>query len=267
MRSLQDGLNSAVHEKGIIERKLFELDELVSQLLSVNESLVIRLSGKPVTKIAAPKCGAIKKKKVPVSKVKDVSQNVQSNQPTSFDEVKNLHGMHKMYVKLANNLTDNRNIASAAKVLRKESSPGNSNVKEVKSTLIRGRNVMPKDDRIEYGSRNYEVQIPNVASEGRSIILADVSMDNTGNYTESDRTDGGYKNFLDEEIDTVIVSLEEELSTLNDQYHSLISSSLVQTPSQPSSQHAGDLMAVIQKLHKKREQIKALRSPSLIKFR
>lgn len=233
----------------------------------MNESLVIRLSGKPVMKVAAPKCAAVKKKKATVPKVKDSSQSVQSNPPKAFDEVKNLHGMHKMYVKLANNLTDNRNTAPAAKILRKDTSLGTSSGSEAKSTLIRRRSIAPKEERIDYCSRKYDIQIPNVPYESRSITLAGDSMDNTSNYTETDRADGSYKNFLDEEIETVIVSLEEELSTLNDQYHNLISSSLVQSPSQPSSQHAGDLMVVIQKLHKKREQIQALRSPSSAKFR
>ena len=46
LRTLQSDLSSATQDKTIAETKVLELDQLVSQLLSVNESLVTRLSGK-----------------------------------------------------------------------------------------------------------------------------------------------------------------------------------------------------------------------------
>ena len=46
LRTLQSDLSNATQDKSIAETKLLELDQLVSQLLSVNESLVTRLSGK-----------------------------------------------------------------------------------------------------------------------------------------------------------------------------------------------------------------------------
>ena len=50
LRTLQGDLSAATQDKAIVETKLLELDQLVGQLLSVNESLVTRLSGKPMTK-------------------------------------------------------------------------------------------------------------------------------------------------------------------------------------------------------------------------
>jgi hypothetical protein len=63
LRTLQSDLTNLCHEKSIVETRLVELDQLVGQLLLVNESLVVRLSGKPIPKGIASR----RKKSVPVT--------------------------------------------------------------------------------------------------------------------------------------------------------------------------------------------------------
>ena len=63
LRALQGEVSTLSHEKAVVETKLLELDQLVGQLLSVNESLVTRLSGKP-----PPTAGKAKKTKKPAFK-------------------------------------------------------------------------------------------------------------------------------------------------------------------------------------------------------
>jgi hypothetical protein len=59
----------------------------------------------------------------------------------------------------------------------------------------------------------------------------------------------------------VIASLEDEFSVLNEQYRHLLLSVQVKSPS-AETLHAEELVSVIQRLHKKGEQLRALKSPS-----
>ena len=269
-RTLQNDLFAAVHDKNILEIKLVELDQLVGQLLSVNESLVVRLSGKPLTKAPtqSSKTTVIKKKKVPVQHSSRATTSTQtasnSTTNTTFDDVKNLHGMHKMYVNLAHTITAPL-VPSTLKKVRGASSGGVVTGKVLNSsTLMRNKKNQSPDDHVNY---NDESSTTNV-----SVRIPSIFMDNRFNVDES-MTDGQYSNTShsgnfgttrhgqNSDIEGLITSLEEEFNMLNVDYRHLLELAQAQ-PSTTESSLADDLVAVIQKLHKKGEQLRALKAPN-----
>ena len=62
------------------------------------------------------------------------------------------------------------------------------------------------------------------------------------------------------EVDDVILSLEEEFSDLNDQYRSMISSAHAQSTPHLETKQTDDFVSVIKKLHRKGEQLRALKT-------
>lgn len=119
MKSLQDELNEACHEKGQADGKLMELDSLVSQLLMVNESLVAQLSGKPlnlsIRSSSAVKKPASKKTTIIVPRAASIGTiasdanrtekfaNRRTSQmiPVQLQDVEQLRNMHKIYADMA----------------------------------------------------------------------------------------------------------------------------------------------------------------------
>lgn len=104
-------LASYTQEKGSLEVKLSELDQLVSQLLVLNESLVSQLANKPLKSAKSPSASSATKKKVKKttktsSAVKDVSTAAKSVLANSLktDNVEQLKAMHKMYAGMAKSL-------------------------------------------------------------------------------------------------------------------------------------------------------------------
>lgn len=110
------------------DAKLMELDQLVGQLLSVNESLVAQLTGKPLKHHDGPRTKTKKAKKTAVpraatlstaasdaSKVEKYSQRRHSQLiPVMTDDVAALKSMHTMY-------------SNIAKSIKRSASPARSN--------------------------------------------------------------------------------------------------------------------------------------------
>lgn len=276
-RTLQKDLSAAIHEKNILGTKLIELDQLVGQLLSVNESLVVRLSGKPLVKgqIQPSQATATKKKKVipqhtPKASVptkaslRERSQTVSNSTPeTTFDDVKNLHGMHKMYVNLVHSITDSH-VPKILRKVRRASTGGEVTGRQLNSsTMIRSKKLLSQDDHQNNDDDTYindiSVRIPSISTENR---YSDESINN-GQFSNTNNS-GNFGTTLYEnnsDLQRLIVSLEEEFDLLNSDYRHLLGSVQAQSSSADSSL-ADELVIVIQKLHKKGEQLRALKSTS-----
>jgi hypothetical protein len=262
LRSLQNNLSAVVHEKSLVETKLIELDQLVGQLLSVNESLVGMLSGKPL-KMSTPK-RIHKKKSITNSPPKGDIHNSKGSMP-GFDDTKNLHGMHKMYVKLANSITDLDSPDSARKIIRKPTSDGDIGMNRLKSsTLLKSRKIQGKSESRDDSNvlnNTYDIQVPSVSFEMKHPNVDEDSLNNNiQNNWNGNRFDGEYTGLKSGDIKDVIESLEMEFSNLNDQYRALLVSAQAKTYFVGGNDQADDLVAMIQKLHVKREQLRALKS-------
>lgn len=122
-RHLQVDLTEASREKGELDAKVIELDGLVAQLLSLNETLVAQLSGRPfkATLLSTLNSSSGKKKKKKVvekpPKVAQVSTvAAEASKTTKFTrpasqlipvkstEVEQLKAMHKLYATMAKSL-------------------------------------------------------------------------------------------------------------------------------------------------------------------
>lgn len=261
LRSLQSNLSSVVHEKSLVETKLIELDQLVGQLLSVNESLVGRLSGKSL-KISIPK--RTEKKKINANSSSTVDIRSTKSPLPNFDDTKNLHGMHKMYVKLANSISVTGNPNSGRKTLPSSSSDGDIGINRLKtSTLLKSRKIQgkstPNTDSYIL-NRSYDIQVPSISFETERPNVDDVSTNSVQNIGNGNRLDGEYTGLKSGNIRNVIESLEMEFSALNDQYRALLISAQAKTHFVAGNDQADDLVAMIQRLHIKREQLRALKS-------
>lgn len=116
---LQEELAKISHEKGALDAKLLELDQLVGQLLSLNESLVAQLSGRPWKAIVPKKTVKKSTKKAAAVAVpraatlstvsselaKAPKSAIKKNGVTNFDDVEQLKALHKAYAKMASSLT------------------------------------------------------------------------------------------------------------------------------------------------------------------
>jgi hypothetical protein len=264
--SLQNDFTSVLHEKTVVETKFIELDQLVGQLLAVNESLVVRLSGKPFIKEITLKNGAAKKKKTIVASTK-IAPPTPSADPrrVSFDEAKNLHGLHRMYVKLARGVSDATGNDTAEKIVKPTRAVSSGN--QMKSaTLIGSRKAQEnRSIKSDYDTYNdtYDIHIPSVIYEPRHREANEDSVYNDGQHSfSSSRYSTEFKGPQPQnrDVEDVILSLEEEFSDLNDQYRSLISSAHAQSSSHLETKQADDFVAVIKKLHRKGEQLRALKT-------
>lgn len=261
LRALQSKLSSVVHEKTLVETKLIELDQLVGQLLSVNESLVGRLSGKPL-KTSMPK--RILKKKNTANLSPKVDVQISKGSLPDFDDAKNLHGMHKMYVKLANSISDADSSHSGKKVMRKPAFDDAGSNGPKSSTLLKSRKSQVKSTTKDESSslkKSYEIQVPSVSFEMNHLDVDEDSGNNSvKNVDIANDFDRGYTGLKSGNIKDVIESLEMEFSSLNDQYRALLASAQAKTYFAAGNDQADDLVAMIQKLHVKREQLRALKS-------
>lgn len=199
---------------------------------------MVRLSGKPLPKgVSKP---LLKKKKMVTlpraASMSTVSQT--ASRPIASikaaDDVKNLHSMHKMYVDLAQSITN----PSVGKKIRK--STGSISTGDVEKNMKAPTMIKSK--------KNDSIRIPTVSFDNRYQEENDMSFNSQG----AARNKG--------DLQGVITSLEDEFSVLNEQYRHLLLSVQVQSPS-VETLHAEELVSVIQRLHKKGEQLRALKSP------
>ena len=306
LRTLQNELSSLIHEKSIVETKLLELDQLVGQLLLVNESLVVRLSGKPIPKNLT----AIKRKKnvlhnsqnyreIPLPRAAYTSTAIHeaSTNPLSMkqaaEDAQNLHNIHRMYVDLARNITEKHDKHERSERYdrneRNERSRSSSRDKGSRMSERKKERDASSPHRVPFISSDYSGSGNNGnngnSSNGHgrngnngsghgSNVKYDMDESFNGNYSSSfigggntPYAAGDMRSSLpanspsQEGLQSVILSLEEEFLVLNDQYRSLLSSIKSQSPANEVQQEE-ELVNIIQRLHRKGEQLRNLKSPT-----
>jgi hypothetical protein len=282
------------------DAKLIELDHLVGQLLSVNETLICQISGKRISSVKAAASAAgvtkskpLKKKKkgsvVPRAASKGTASSRAKNEAgvlkraaatvnsatasrTLVEEQtskKELLGMHEMYVNLANSIT-----GKTTKTVSKISGSGGKIKKSIgkssTDTQMRRRiieqNIGVDDEsmltsgtadvgEVKVNLEDFEKKYMTPGSTGASTS-ATVSAHMTSHVVP---TPGISSPGLQQpELKGLINSLEEEFESLNDQYQRILQTS----NNKKSEDTSQELVSVIQRLHKKGEQLRALKSPT-----
>lgn len=303
--------SNSAKERADKDAKLIELDHLVGQLLSVNETLICQISGKRISSVqaaAVPPKRVLKKKKKSTSivpraaKVGTASSKAKSEasaarrQATSESKAlaasrsmveeatskKELMGMHEMYVSLANSITgkgkgQSQSRKTVSKISSSSSTGGGSGGKIRKSI---GKSTTDTQMR-----RRREEEVADEGSSlltSRSLFSEDVSEVNVNledfekkyltqsSHTASSPALGHMTSHVvpahsspslnQPELKALIHSLEEEFEGLNDQYQRILHNS--NGKSKNSEDTSQELVSVIQRLHKKGEQLRALKSPT-----
>lgn len=312
LREQQNNLSILVHEKCVVETKLVELDQLVGQLLLVNESLVIRLSGKPVlknsTSIATKKkksanqqlpraaytstfsqvasAGAYPKNNVSTGSTVGINEG-KSSITAAAEDAETLHNMHKMYVNLARNITE-KNIGmfeNEGESFNNGRGPGSTNGTGSLMSQRRNENDRHNSDAqtqnkmissfSHYNDNNYDNTNQNGNGNGNGNrnnknYDDNENSNNEGRYDFNDSFHGNYSSSIigvgstpnrPTGLEGLITTLEEEFTVLNGQYRSLLSTIKAESPSK-EIQKEQELVSIIQKLHKKGEQLRSLKSPT-----
>jgi hypothetical protein len=247
------------------ESKLVELDHLIGQLLSVNETLVNQLSQRGLTPAVAGR-GAESRAKVSGAKKK---RSLSAPRPTSVPEVTapqssvriardrktvirapapgaagvgGLHEMHEMYVSLAKQITGKD---SSSRHLQ----PQGAGVKKKRITSMKQRALKGKSQQ----QHNH----PSLADDQSfsSSAFETLSRKSYGSSVPPSAASAS-------ELQGVIRSLEEEFEVLNRQYQQLLQPKKLGTAGSAygPEDRSRELVSVIQRLHKKGEQLRALKS-------
>jgi hypothetical protein len=124
---LQVELSEASQEKGLLDTKLVELDQLVAQLLSLNESLVLQLSGRPLKGglLSSALKGKLKKRKDKEKAPRAAALSTAASDgnkttkylarpnsqliPVKSNDVEQMKAMHKMFASMAKSLRKSNN--------------------------------------------------------------------------------------------------------------------------------------------------------------
>lgn len=230
------------------ESKLVELDHLIGQLLGVNETLVNQLSQRGIstpmtsrsdrsTKItgtkkkrslSAPKLHTNPEPAPPaitkVTKTKKSAGKESKSPLQSQVASEGLHNMHEMYVNLAKQITG-KDLASS----------GKKRITSMKQRTLKNKtNPISSSDERSYSSS----QRDSFTRNGSEIPSPPSSS----------------------ELKGVIQSLEEEFESLNRQYQLLLQPKMGPTSDLGQEERSRQLVSVIQKLHKKGEQLRALKT-------
>jgi hypothetical protein len=309
LKAAQDDLSGASLEKSLADRKLAELDQLVGQLLSVNDTLVTQLTGRP-TKPTIKSKKSIAPKGASATKLARAAPAVAHRTGSSITGgTDGLRSVHSMYAEIAAGILDAR-LSSIRKPATKnaaavkKSKPVTRLKKKKEAAGERGASFsfgpllgtgvgdseeqLPSDVQIRVPSvsfsRDYSgMSMNNDTTSTRSYAVASNGSSQQYSATPSNypSSSSGYPAAREERpasasttastsrpppppegsLQQVIASLEEEFSQLNEHYRGLLSSVKTQSASSESRQ-AEELVAVIQKLHKKGEQLRALKSPT-----
>ena len=314
--SLNTEYSTSAKERAEKDAKLIELDHLVGQLLSVNETLICQISGKRISSVqaaAAPPKRTLKKKKrassVPrAAKMGTASSNAKLEAGTArrqatagkalaasrsvVEEVsskKELLGMHEMYVSLANSITGKGGGGQGRKAVSKISSSSSSSSGAGGGKIRKSIGKSSKDTQMRRRREEGGEEGGGGASllTSASLVSEDVS-DMTGNLEAFERkylTPGNTHlaassspatatvhmtshtvpaitspSLNQPELKSLIHSLEEEFEGLNDQYQRILQHSNDKSKKQEDTSQ--ELVSVIQRLHKKGEQLRALKSPT-----
>lgn len=341
VNALRNEISEASAEKNSTSTTLAELDQLVGQLLSVNESLVAKLSGKPMPAHTATlgvrkttkKGGKVQYKDVlnattaasslllpRAAHMATAASTASRAAPKVYGragqlaeqknaEIEHLTSLHNMFSKLAKGITKKRLTKPATKSKAAVAAPIKASTGTKKTTRIGAKKASTKtsvsvdDSQLNTSSssklstasapkRKASMDSASANSvSGRNVYIPTASMsvlspDNDSSPPSAYKSMGGSggsrtgkiitsKNSNADDLQAVIASLEDEFDSLNNQYSYLLSSvksqpganlgaSMDSTNSTGSANAdtAEELVDVIQKLHRKGEQLRQLRSPS-----
>ena len=292
--SLNDQYSSSAKERAEKESKLLELDHLVGQLLSVNETLICQISGKRISSLKAatapPKVGTKKKKKksaapraarvgtassnarsesaavrrqqLATKKTIEASRSLVEGEKTSKKE---LLGMHEMYVNLANSITGKKSntnkVASTAGKTRKAIGKSSADTK----MRLRNAELHERGDDVDSLITSHsaftedDVKLNLDDFEKKYMLSSSTPTRSISHYVHDHGHDTS-PGLSQPELKGLIKSLEEEFEGLNDQYQRLLNRT--HDSSKSSADTSQELVSVIQRLHKKGEQLRALKSPT-----
>jgi hypothetical protein len=267
IEKLADDLARASSERAINETKLSELDHLVGQLLSVNESLLHQLSGKPqvrTTKKTAASAAAKLGSSSPSTsgtKTKTTSSKTASSKISKLlkadagsVDVGQLTGMHEMYKTLAKSIV-------GGETSSKKSSEAKTKKKTTRMSKKKSETKLKPDvsaasasvtTSTSGGGKKVNIRLPSTNSVSYDFDNSIVDC----SYGEAEPSTSEYQD--------VVSSLEAEFDELNDQYRHLLSSASVPTVKNTSATEtfrSDQLVDVIQKLHRKGEQLRAVKTP------
>jgi len=207
--------------------------------------------------------------------------------PVRTDDLEHLKNLHKMYANIASNVTNDKSKKKKSSDDYKQSKTKKPLTRlgkkksELKSKVSSSSSSVTttKTNGIPSTTLNHKVRIPT-PSASFDYLMQDDSDDNdddedyeeeeihhhhrpasapaSSNY--STRSSAKPTAPANDELQEIISSLEDEFDSLNNQYRRLLSS--VQTTSSDlESSQAEELVSVIQKLHKKGEILRSLKSP------
>lgn len=291
-----DSLNSemSIYSTQRIEKetKIIELDHLIGQILNVNETLVQQLSKNSTNSTITSKGlkqkstisnnisidNSKKKKKRSVSapRVADigtVSSELKSNLSSNLNlekeilkktkerkdinnenGINRLHEMHNMYVTLAKSITgkdesqSKRNLNGIRRrSISEERDKGILKGKK-KDTSMKQRLKRGKDNVVGIAWSDKDDDISSKYSEGSIPIYNE-----TNNFQNNKNSNNVNVGTLD--LQRVIQSLEEEFEGLSEEYNRLLNGN-----GNTGEDKSRELVSVIQRLHKKGEQLRTLKS-------
>lgn len=323
IKALQLELEKANNQKESNKAKVKELDQLVGQLLSVNDSLVDQLSGKATGRRRSSE-GSIVNSLLPQSTEKDIKKSKKKSitpvnlvprvasvttaalqagkvnkvsterlVPVKSDEIQQLQKLHKLYSDIAESILErkqNSNTLSGNASSKKKSAKNKpaTRISHKKSMMdndeVSGIDLREKSTSKHGNNISVHVPGPKYASYDDSAILNTSMTSNFSNHSSyanphspslnsavkpnrsfsklSQKHSSNFNNMTaTNDIQDVISSLEDEFDSLNQQYRNLLGSVQSEDTSNDTTARAEELISVIQKLHKKGEQLRALKSP------
>ena len=284
LKGIEEESGSVKSEKDRHDTKLKEMEKVVNQLLSVNDALVAQITGKTESfkanakKISKKKASAIKSsksskssdtvvkksvKQVPVKTsskiIKYDAQKIMAHANATSDKnslasakIDELQHLHKIYSKLTNSIEEKDETNSGSDEGRptiKRIVPKKSAATETKESSVKGQTKVSK------------TTVHHIPSAKSSSVQREEHFE----YHERPEVFRKYQSSSNtsDDLKDVISSLEEEFDVLNKQYHKLLSTVNDGSNSVETVQ-ADELVNVIQKLHRKGEQLRHLKSPSKV---
>jgi hypothetical protein len=253
--ALQKSIMDCGHEKSVLDMKLFELDQLVGQLLTLNKTLVSQLSGKPSKGELPPssnKKSSVKKKSktttvnsVVTNDLSKAAKSVAAAAKRSIliktpDDVEHLKLMHKMYADMAKNITrsmsaQSRSLSNDSKQRTKVSKSPVPSELEISTGSARTRmsgkksrgsspHILSTDYRQSISNNNHNIILPRPepAAEARSgQPLSNTQSPNFSRSTQLQQqfNDFNNSNYLTENANKS--DLQQMISSLEDEFDSL----------------------------------------------
>lgn len=248
----------------------------------MNQSLVEQLSGK--SKAASGTTKTTKPTKVQVPRVANIqtvaSTANQSKKHSSertvvvkSDEVTELQKLHKMFATIAQSILDKKEVTTkAAEDVAKPAKLNKTgiNSSQGKTTRIRRKSTSSVDRRLS-SDHVFGVDLVDKTSNAIKFPVMTTYDDISYSNSVSRQNASPLRNSItsinngSNDIHSVISSLEQEFESLNHQYKRLLNSNQYDDTgsvlNENESTRAEELINVIQKLHKKGEQLRSLKSP------